>query len=178
MSFGEELIAQLDRAAGLRPTPLIASPAETPRGAKARIRYITSDRTGASVATVAKLARVTPHTVRTWIAGTVPNAASRARIDYVYQQFHAINQQAKYETARRRASKRLLLAVAKDALRLTNLYADFRYWKPSTKWWPRFIALWMHGDADGLDDAWNAIIQDWDYPEPWEADMITDVEIV
>lgn len=178
MSFGAELIEELDRAAGIRPGTRLTSDAQTPRGAKARIRYITSSRTGASVETVARLARVSTHTVRTWLLGTVPVPASRARIDSVYQQFFRINEQARYETARRRAAKRLILAVAGDALRLTDVTGDFRYWKPSTSWWPRFIARWIHADSAGLDEDWSSIISSWDYPESWEPDLIEGIEIV
>jgi len=179
VSFGAELIEQLDRAAGLRPAPRLTSNPQSPRGFQARLRYITAVRTGASLETVARLARVTPNTVRIWMSGTrLPTAANRARVDEVYQQFADINQQAKYETARRRASKRLLLAVVNDALHVTNLYGDSRYWKPSTTWWPRFIARWIRVDAAGLDDDWDHIVSAWDYPEPWEADMIEYVEIV
>lgn len=178
MSFGTELVAQLDIAAGIGPGRRLTSDPQTARGFKARLNYVTAVRTGASVDAVARLARVSPRTVRGWMAGKTPSAASRDRVDYVYKQFARINDQARIETARRRASKRLLLAVSNTALRVTNQLADFRYWKPSTKWWPRFIARWIRGDASGLDDDWNSIIAAWDYPEPWEADLIEYVEIV
>jgi len=178
VSFGAELIEQLDRAAGLRPSPRVDSDPQSTRGFQARLRYITAVRTGASLETVARLARVKPATVRRWMAGQSPSAASRARIDEVYQSFADINQQAKYETGRRRASKRLLLAVVGDALRITNLYGDTRYWKPSTTWWPRFIARWIHADAAGLDEDWDSIVTNWDYPETWWASEIEYVEIV
>lgn len=178
MSFGTELIKQLDRVAGVKKAPRLEEPYDTARGTRARVAYILSPKTGASVATVAALARVAPSTVRRWASGSVPSPEFRGQIDDVYSRFAAINQRAKDEVTRQRGARKVILAVKDDALKVVNTEGDFRYYKPSFKWWPRLISDWVRRDVEELNKAWDAIIEDWDYPEPWGADLIEDVTIV
>lgn len=177
MSFATELIRQLDLVAGLKPAPPLTSDPMSKAGTGARVKYITSARYGAPPATVAKFAGVSTKTVTGWQGGALPSIEHRRTIDAIYKRFLSINNRAKLEVARRRAGKRVAVSVLGLALRVVNTEGDFRYWKPSTRWWPRFIARWIAGDVAGLNNDWNNIISDWDYPEPWDAELINSVEI-
>lgn len=173
MSFGVELIRALNRVAGIREKPGYSSPVSTKRGFNQRLAYVLNPRTGASPGRVAQLAGVKLDTVRAWQSGRNPSAASRAKLDNVYEKFRSINERI----PRDKKARNVLAGVQGNKLKIGNTEGDERYWAP-TRHWPAFIARWAHGNAAGLDDDWDEIISAWDYPEPWRPELILDVDIV
>lgn len=179
MSFGEELIRQLDTVASLsRSGPQqFRSSATSVRGVKARIGYILSPKTGVAVDEVARLAGVTPRTVRAWQRGGTPSKASKQKIDQVYQQFFGIRVKAGATKARAKKADQVLSQVQRNKLWLTNEDDESRPWMAKGAW-AQFVRLWAASDLAGLDDAWEDIVSSWDYPEPWMPDLIVHIAIV
>lgn len=179
MSFGEELARQLDIVAQLtRPAGRqFKSAPDSARGVKARLGYILSPKTGASVDAVAKAAGVTPRTVRTWQAGGTPSKASKKKIDQVYQKFFGINERARHSKPRQKKRNQVLSQVRRNRLQLQNDRGDERYYTPSAGHWADFVDAWAEDNWDMIDAQWDGIVDDWDYGEAWESGLIYVVTI-
>lgn len=178
MSFAEALFRQLDIVGNVRagqPQTLSSNPADR-FGARERVAYMLNRRTGTTPELLGRIAGVPTATVRRWARGDVPNT-QRPAVDRAYRRLLALNNQARAEARRPATARAVILAVAMTALKLTNNEGDIRYWKPRANHWPRFIARWARNDIAGANADWNVIVSDWDYPEPWEADAIEDVDI-
>lgn len=172
MGFGTELSRQLDTVAGLPRKDPYQDEAASDRGAARRIAYILNAKTGASVNRVAKLAGVTPATVRKWQAGGAPSKASRGKINRVYRKFLDTNNRARVSSRAAKVAK----AVQGNKLHLMNSEGDDRFYGPASRW-NYLVQLWEDGDTAGMDAWWDGVISYWDYPDPWDAAIIDIVEI-
>jgi hypothetical protein len=173
MTFANELFRQLDRVGGqAEPSGRLESSYRTTRGTRERLRYITSAKTGSSVTEAAKLLNVPPATLRLWLGGGSPSPKAKARIDKAYSDARRKNGRPK-SMAR---ARKVLGAVGGDAWNVTNDDGDDRYYRPRR--WDRFVDCWATGDISGADDLWDAIVDEWDYPEPWGSWRIIAVNVV
>jgi hypothetical protein len=174
MTFAAALFEQLDRVGGrVEPVGRLGSAPRTTRGARERLRYITSAKTGVPVADAARLLKVSPATLRTWLGGGSQGPAAKARIDQAYEDLLKANNRPK---SRSKAAL-VLRAVSGNALNLLNSEGDDRYYALRRRW-DRLVALWSEGDISGADDYWDSVVADWDYGEPWVSIRIIAVDIV
>ncbi|MET9258063.1 transcriptional regulator [Streptomyces sp. NPDC003717] len=149
---GSELVARrLDAL-----VDFIITPATTPRGLLARLRYLTKTPTARKAAREAGLT-VTDRTLKAWLAGQrTPSKANLERIDHAYRTVRRHNVARHLLTRLNSAGGTRVEIHPLNQSQVPRPYQrTIEYRHLNVRRWDDIVTAWAAGDPGALDTAWT-----------------------